>query len=181
MHARSIRAVALALLCATLFASGAASDTEDPGIRFEVIRDRYSLQAFDLATGEPGPEIAVAVGSPAHPTPMGRWRVRYVVHEPAWNPGPVARKHGAEPTRSSTQGPLGIAKLPFSRAYSLHGGATRFSVGKPITLGCLRARDEALRGLLVWLAERGALGTKNPVESAGQRQSIIRPIELVVR
>ncbi len=174
---------ALALLPASFgYARSAdAPARRDPGIRFELDRETYRVHVLDLASGDAGPEIPVAIGSPAHPSPHGEYRLWQVVHDPAWNPGRTARAMGAKPTPPSPDGPLGVAKIPIAGEYALHGGASWLTVGKPVTLGCLRATDEAILELIDWLEGRGALA-RRPAERAGERaQSFARPARFVIR
>jgi len=153
----------------------------DPGIRFELDRESYRVRVVDLASGEAGPEVPVAIGSPAHPSPKGEFRVWQVVHDPAWNPGQTARSLGARRVPPSPDGPLGIAKIPILGEYALHGGASWLTIGKPLTLGCLRATDESIRELIEWLESRGALA-RPPVKPSGERpQAFARPARFVIR
>jgi hypothetical protein len=153
----------------------------DPGIRFELDRDTYRVHVVDLASGEAGPEIPVAIGSPAHPSPHGEYRVWQIVHDPAWNPGKTARSLGAHRVAPSPDGPLGIAKIPISGEYALHGGASWLTVGKPVTLGCLRATDESIRNLIDWLEGRGALARMPSTRSGERPQAFARPARFVIR
>jgi hypothetical protein len=156
--------------------------TSDPGIVFELDRDRFVVQASDLATGEAGPRLRVAVGSPAHPTPTGSFPVYNVVRNPGWRPGETARRYGARPIAPSSRGPLGAAKIAFGRAgIALHGGADPLLIGKPVSLGCVRALDDAMLGLLDWLTEQGALGRSRPQPDGEIHQVFRRPARVVVR
>lgn len=153
----------------------------DPGIRFELDRETYRVHVVDLASGEAGPEIPVAIGSPAHPSPHGEYRVWQVVHDPAWNPGRTARSLGARRVAPGPDGPLGIAKIPIAGEYALHGGASWLTVGKPVTLGCLRATDDSIRNLIDWLELQGALA-RMPASRSGERpQAFARPARFIIR
>ncbi|MBY0398763.1 L,D-transpeptidase [Myxococcota bacterium] len=177
-------AVAVASLVAAIGAPAFARSTSgqrDPGIRFEIDRTAYRVLVVDLATGEKGPEIPVAIGSPAHPSPIGEFKVWQVVHDPAWNPGRTARSLGAHRVPAGPDGPLGVAKIPIQGEYALHGGANWLTVGKPITLGCLRATDASILELIAWLESRGALAAK-PARRSGERpQAFKRPARFVIR
>jgi len=185
-----VAAFAIASAVALLVASSAQSASArtgkeptrgDPGIRFELDRQTYRVHVVDLASGEAGPEVPVAIGSPAHPSPRGEFRVWQVVHDPAWNPGQTARSLGARRVPPSPDGPLGIAKIPILGEYALHGGASWLTVGKPVTLGCLRATDESIRELILWLESRGALA-RPPAQHSGERpQAFARPARFVIR
>ena len=161
--------------------AGARSGRRDPGIRFELDRETYRVHVVDLASGEAGPEVPVAIGSPAHPSPRGEFRVWQVVHDPAWNPGQTARSLGARRVPASPDGPLGVAKIPILGEYALHGGASWLTVGKPLTLGCLRATDESIRALIVWLESRGALARSSVGHSGERPQPFARPARFVIR
>jgi hypothetical protein len=156
------------------------ASTSDPGILLELDRSHFVLQATDLATGAAGPRLRVAVGSPAHPTPAGEFPVYNVVRRPGWRPGETARRYGAHPIAPSTRGPLGAAKISFGRGgVALHGGADPLLIGKPISLGCVRALDDDVLGLLDWLEEQGALGRTRPqpdgeIHQAFRRRALMR-------
>ncbi len=66
---------ALALLALLAGPVAARASGADPGIRFEIDRTTYRVHVVDLKSGDVGPEIPVAIGSPAHPSPTGKFRV----------------------------------------------------------------------------------------------------------
>jgi lipoprotein-anchoring transpeptidase ErfK/SrfK len=186
-HARVTRSLALvawaivSLLVPSAAWAAAPASRPDPGIRFVIDRETFRVHVVDLRSGDRGPEIPVAIGSPAHPSPSGEFKVRQVVHDPAWNPGRTAKAQGARRVPPSPDGPLGVAKIPILGEYALHGGASWLTVGKPVTLGCLRATDDSIRALIAWLETRGALGRK-PVRGSGEKpQAFIRPARFVIR
>lgn len=158
-----------------------AGSSGDPGLLLELDRESYVVRATDLRSGVEGPPLRVALGSPRQPTPRGSFPLREVVRNPDWDPGPTARAAGATYEPPSDQGTLGVAKIPFSGSYSLHGGARGLLLGKPITLGCLRSADPELLDLLAWLTERGALGRERESENGERRQYFMRPARLVLR
>lgn len=164
-----------------LAAGGAAA--ADPGVVLELDRSRYTLVARDARDGEVGPQLPVTVGSPAHPTPAGEFALRQVVLRPAWTPTPRLRRKGALAEPPSDDGPMGIAKLPFAEggAIALHGGATPLVLGKPVSNGCVRARDEDLLALLAWLDARDALGPERPRPAGEIARSFQRPARIRVR
>ncbi|MFO0690956.1 MAG: L,D-transpeptidase [Myxococcota bacterium] len=161
--------------------SGAGDARRDPGIRFEIDRASYRVHVVDLKTGEKGPEVPVAIGSPAHPSPTGEFKVWQVVHDPAWNPGRTARSLGARRVPAGPDGPLGVAKIPIQGEYALHGGANWLTVGKPLTLGCLRATDASILELIAWLESRGALAAKAAKRTGEKPQPFTRPARFVIR
>ena len=172
---------ALSLLALASGSALARTSGADPGIRFEIDRTAYRVHVIDLKSGEVGPEIPVAIGSPAHPSPTGEFRVWQVVHDPAWNPGRTAKSLGAKRVPAGPDGPLGIAKIPISGEYALHGGASWIAVGKPLTLGCLRATDDSIRELIEWLESRGALAAAPRARSGERPQPFARPARFIIR
>ncbi len=153
----------------------------DPGILLELDREAFRIDVVDLASGDRASAIRVAVGSPAHPTPAGEYRLYSVIRDPDWEPGDTARRFGAEPIAASAEGPLGIAKIPFSGEFALHGGGNPYTVAKPVTLGCLRATNEALASLLDWLEARRALGRVGHNDDGERPQPFVRPARIVIR
>jgi hypothetical protein len=147
-----------------------------------VDRETFLLSARDLRSGEPGPELLVTTGSPRHQTPTGSYPLYTVVLDPAWRPGEQAREAGAQPQPSRFDGPLGAAKLPFgSGGYAIHGGAHPLLLGKPVSLGCVRADDRQLLGLLDWMRSRRALGRAVAQPSGERHQALLRPARIVIR
>lgn len=177
---RAWRAGALALgLVAPLLAAA----SPDRGVLLRLDRETFSLVARDLAEGVPGPQLRVALGSPAHPTPAGVYPLRVVVRNPGWKPGAIARARGATPVPPSPEGPLGVGKIPFARGgeIALHGGADPLLLGKPISLGCVRATDGDWLALVEWLEARGALHPPEERPNGEMLQRFRRPARLEVR
>ncbi len=156
---------------AFLLAPALAPAAEDPALLIEIDRDEYVLRSVDLRGGVSGPTFAIALGSPTHPTPVGSFPIYQVVHNPAWTPGPTARSRGATEEGPSRHGPMGAAKLPFAAGgIALHGGADPLLLGKPVSLGCIRARDEDIQGLIAWIRSRGGLrAIARQPDSPGER------------
>ena len=162
----------------------------DPGLLLELDREDFSLRARDLATEgagrdehAPGPVLRVVLGSPSHPTPSGDFRLRFLVRNPGWNPGVIARGRGASAEPPSSDGPLGVVKLPFAQGgeIALHGGADPLLLEKPVSLGCVRATDSDLLELVGWLESRGALHPAERHPGGDVHQWFRRPARVVVR
>jgi lipoprotein-anchoring transpeptidase ErfK/SrfK len=155
----------------------------DPGILLVLDRDRFELSARDERGGAEGPKLSVALGSPAHPTPKGVFRLQQIILNPAWTPGPTARAQGAEPLPPTRSGPMGAAKIPFSesRSLALHGGGIPLLLGKPITSGCIRAADSDLLSLIEWLTSRGAVADGIETRAGEVRRAFRRPVRLLTR
>lgn len=142
---------------------------DDPGFELELDRARNLLRARDVRSGEEGPVLRVAVGSPAHPTPPGRFRLGRVIFRPSWRPGAFALDAGARAIGASLRSPMGVAKLPFAEngGIALHGGGDPDVLGKPVSSGCVRAADADLLRLIVWLELRDGLAPPR-VEASGE-------------
>jgi hypothetical protein len=178
MRAR-MRAIRAAVIPIALCLIGS---THDPGLLIEVDRARFSLESRDLAADAAGPALAVAVGSPAHPTPTGEFRPRRVVRNPGWQPGPYARQLGARARRPSSSGPLGVGKIPLGLgAIQIHGGADPLELGKPVSLGCVTLRDEGWLALVEWLRAQGGLAAERATSRGDLVSAFRRPIRVVVR
>jgi len=155
----------------------------DPGLLFELDRAAFEIRVRDLRDEAVGPRIRVALGSPAHATPSGEFPLYQVLRSPEWKPGPDARAAGAEAEPASSRGPLGVAKIPFAEGGSiaLHGGAHPRLLGKPVSLGCVRAADADLLALLAWLESRDALSLPRERANGEHRQAFRRPARIRVR
>lgn len=175
---RIFRLLSLLLLMPLLMAGA-----RERGVVLELDRDEFSLTARDLDHQLEGPTLRVVLGSPAHPTPSGEFPVHAAVLNPGWKPGPFARALGAEPEPPSDRGPLGVGKIPFASGgqIALHGGAHPLLLGKPVSLGCVRALDADFLALLDWLEERGVLQAQRTAAEGEVWQIFRRPTRVVVR
>ena len=172
----------LPVLLLALALPGLLGNAGDRGVILELDRATFSLTARDLADGATGPTLRVVLGSPANPTPSGSFPIYAVVRNPGWKPGPLARSLGASPIPPSSRGPLGVGKIPFAAGgIALHGGADALLLGKPVSLGCVRATDEDLLALLDWLETRGVLLDDSSTAEAEVQQGFLRPARVVVR
>jgi hypothetical protein len=169
MPSTATRRVALRLGLAAMcvFQLGSATPVADD-IVLEVDLERFELRALDR--GEPGPRIRVATGTPYTPTPRGQYELTRLIANPSYTPGPDARRRGMSATGPSSDGPLGVAKIPFKGAFQLHGGGHRYGAGMPVTLGCVQLTDPDMERLAAWLEQRGALGSS--IASGGE---LVRP------
>lgn len=173
--------VVCALAVAALGSLALLGASDDAGVVLEVDRRRFALRAVDLERPARGPLFRVALGSRAHPTPTGVFPARRVIWNPDFLPGPRARARGARAVPPSSDGPLGVLKIPFGRGMAVHGGAHRFARGHRLTLGCVSALDEDLVALVAWLEERGALAPRDPQPSGEIHQRLRRPLRIRVR
>jgi hypothetical protein len=154
----------------------------DPGLLIEIDLEQFSLAARDLSADAAGPALRVAVGSPAHPTPTGEFHPLRVVRNPGWLPGAYARRMGARERPPSSDGPLGVGKIPLeSGAIQIHGGAEPLELGKPISLGCVSLHDEGWLELVAWLASREGLEPWRANPEGDLVAAFRRPVRVVVR
>ncbi len=174
---------AILLLLASAFAGGGATAADDAGLLLELDRERFELVARDRRSGDLGPRIRIVLGSPAHDTPSGDYPIGRVILNPSWRPTDQAMAAGAVPKPPSTTGPMGVAKIPFAETGSiaLHGGGDSLLLGKPVSGGCVRARDSDLLRIVAWLVAQDALAPAE-IQPAGEvHRSFRRPVRLRVR
>ena len=143
---------------------------------------RFELVAVDARRPDVALVLPIATGSPAHPSPAGRYAPHEVVRNPGWQPGAQARAWGAEPMDPSDHTPMGVAKIPLSaNGFALHGGANPIVVGKPVSLGCVRLSDPDMLAFLDWLDRAGALAPAQPAANGEILQPLRRPVAFEVR
>ncbi|MCG8590197.1 MAG: L,D-transpeptidase [Proteobacteria bacterium] len=170
------------LLLASL-SPGSAGAAADPGLVLELDREQFALTVRDARDGRLGPQVTVALGSPANPTPLGNFSLSRVILNPAWRPGATAREAGAEDEPPSLSTPMGVAKIPFAAggAIALHGAGDAYLLGKPVSSGCVRASDADLLQILAWLHERRALAAPVLQPDGEVTRRFQRPARLIVR
>ncbi len=149
-------AVAASVGLVVAHSARASSPHEPPAVALWVDLDRYelgvSIGALQVLA------FRVATGMPAHPTPIGDFELTTWISNPTFTPGVEARERGATAVSASMDGPLGVAKIPIEGAHLLHAGGTRYSIGKPVTLGCIQLTNEQMNRLDRWLESQGLFG-----------------------
>jgi lipoprotein-anchoring transpeptidase ErfK/SrfK len=170
-------------LVAALAGLAAPASAGDAGIEIVLDRATFALRSVDLADGEPGPRFPIAMGSPAHPTPTGRFGVDRVILNPAWRPGDGIRSQRVRERPPSLTSPMGVAKIPFAEngAIALHGAGAPLLLGKPVSSGCVRSDDADLLGLVAWLHGRRALGEPTATRAGEVHRRFRRPVRIIVR
>lgn len=105
-----------------------------------------NIPSFTLTYFLDGKEVKkypVAVGKPTAPTPVGSFRIINKVMNPTWYP-PL----GGRPVPPGPANPLGRYWLGFlPSGYGLHGNNNPSSIGKAVSLGCVRLRNEDVEEL----------------------------------
>jgi lipoprotein-anchoring transpeptidase ErfK/SrfK len=144
------------LLVASAWLAGATARAEgEPEILLDVSIARGELRIVEH--GRLAAAFRVATGTPGQPTPRGSFPIERVIGNPSYTPGPLAELAGAVAMPPSTRSPLGVAKIPFHGSFQVHGGAYRYAVGMPVTLGCIQLTDDDMSELIGWLSALGAL------------------------
>jgi lipoprotein-anchoring transpeptidase ErfK/SrfK len=84
----------------------------------------------------------IAVGSPKHPTPTGRFSVRHIIWNPAWHPPDAKWAKGKSATPPGhPDNPMKMVKVFFNEPdYYIHGTDNEDSIGEAASHGCLRMR-----------------------------------------
>ncbi|BCV25357.1 L,D-transpeptidase family protein [Gelria sp. Kuro-4] len=105
-----------------------------------------NIPSFTLTYFRDGKEVKrypVAVGKPTAPTPVGSFRIISKVVNPTWYP-----PFGGRPVPPGPGNPLGRRWLGFlPSGYGVHGNNNPSSIGKAVSLGCVRMRNEDVEEL----------------------------------
>lgn len=105
-----------------------------------------NIPSFTLTYYQDGKVVkkyAVAVGKPTAPTPIGSFRIISKVVNPTWYP-----PFGGRPVPPGPENPLGRRWLGFlPSGYGLHGNNNSSSIGRAVSLGCVRMRNEDVEEL----------------------------------
>jgi lipoprotein-anchoring transpeptidase ErfK/SrfK len=124
---------------------------------------------------------SVAVGTRAKPTPMGQFRVKHIVWNPAWRPPDekwAKGKQAAGP--GDPKNPMKIVKIFFQEPdYYIHGTDAEDSLGSAASHGCIRMAQEDVYKLARYLQDHtGAQKSDDwyaQVINGSQSRSVILP------
>ena len=84
----------------------------------------------------------VAIGQGVYPTPEQKSHIRKIEWNPWWIPPPGADwVRDFRPRPPGPRNPMGLVKLPLSRAILFHGTPKAWSVGRPASHGCMRMHN----------------------------------------
>jgi hypothetical protein len=98
----------------------------------------------------------IAVGMPAYPTPLGRFRIVTKERNPTWNPPDSDWARGLGPVPPGPGNPLGTRWMGLSAyGYGIHGTPYPGTVGTAASHGCIRMYIRESE----WLFERVRVGT----------------------
>ena len=97
----------------------------------------------------------VAVGTKAHPTPMGRFNVKHIVWNPAWVPPNAGWAKGKKPAApGDPKNPMRAVKIFFQEPdYYIHGTNNPDSIGEAASHGCIRMTESDAVDLAKYLME----------------------------
>lgn len=126
----------------------------DPAVRLEV--DLTARKVYVLRDGRPGDTLSVAVGSSEWPTQTGSFRIIQVVWNPEWVPPQEEWAKDEKPEQpGDPDNPLGQAQLVYDPPRSIHGTNEPASIGKAVSHGSIRMRNEDIVRLAREVMEAG--------------------------
>jgi lipoprotein-anchoring transpeptidase ErfK/SrfK len=97
---------------------------------------------------------SVAVGSTKWPTQTGEWKISQVVWNPAWVPPDESWAEQKDPRDpGDPKNPLGRAQLVYDPPRTIHGTNEPASIGKAVSHGSIRMRNEDIVKLAKQLME----------------------------
>ncbi len=110
------------------------------------LRIEVNLEARELYVirgASPVDTHRVAVGSTRWPTQTGEWTINEVVFNPEWVPPDEewAKEEPRQPP-GARDNPLGRAQLVYDRPRSIHGTNDPASIGRAVSHGSIRVRNE---------------------------------------
>jgi L,D-transpeptidase ErfK/SrfK len=104
--------------------------------------------------------LAVAIGDPEDPTPVGDFRIGVKREDPTWNvPDSIQSEKPwlPESVAPGPDNPLGRHWMTLGKSsYGIHGTNVRWSIGRFATHGCIRLYEDTMRDLF----ERVPSGTR---------------------
>jgi lipoprotein-anchoring transpeptidase ErfK/SrfK len=122
------------------------TSTSTSPMRVEVsLADR---RLYVLRGDERSDSFRVAVGSQEWPTQTGDWTIRQVVWNPEWIPPDESWDEEREPRKpGDPKNPLGRAQLVYDPPRTVHGTNDPSSIGKAVSHGSIRMRNEDITRL----------------------------------
>ncbi len=151
--------------------TSAAERAPSTAMRLEV-----NLQTRKVSvTGDSGAATyPVAVGSTKWPTQTGEWNIKQVVINPEWTPPDESWAEQKDPREpGDPKNPLGKAQLVYDPPRSIHGTNETASIGKAVSHGSIRMRNQDIIALAVRVLKAGGATE----DSAWVRQALANPKE----
>ena len=157
---RSLIAIfAVPIAGALVFGLGAA---RAPGAASSTLTLEASLSERKLTLKRDGEVVKtydVAVGSPAYPTPTGKFTIRKMVWNPAWVPPAVSWAKGSTAKAPGhPTNPMKTVKIFFQEPdYYIHGTGAVESLGEAASHGCLRMDPTDAAEVALMVMENGGV------------------------
>ena len=146
-------------------------------LRVEVDIEARRVRVLD-ARNDTLAQHDIAVGSAEWPTRKGEWTIRQVVLNPEWIP--PTEEEWAEEADTSPPGdpanPLGQAQLVYDLPRSIHGTNAPSSIGKAVSHGSIRARNEDVIALAELLMLRTGVERTPEIVQEAQRDRTVKHI-----
>ncbi|MFH0798998.1 MAG: L,D-transpeptidase [Pseudomonadota bacterium] len=138
------------LLLASFPRTVQAADAEKPAAEAQQPLPKVSIEvnipATEITVFEncvPLYRKPIAIGQGIHPTPEQESYIRRIEWNPWWYPPPDAEwAKDEKPTPPGPGNPLGLVKMPLSKAILFHGTNKASSIGRPASHGCMRMFNE---------------------------------------
>lgn len=116
------------------------------GARIEV--DLTARKLHFMKGSDSAGTYSVAVGSTEWPTQTGQWRITQVVWNPEWTPPDESWAEEREPRKpGDPKNPLGRTQLVYDPPRTVHGTNDATSIGKAVSHGSIRMRNEDIARL----------------------------------
>lgn len=125
-----------------------------PDMKVEV--DLAARQLYVMKGGQRVATHPVAVGSKEWPTQTGEWKIVQVVFNPEWIPPDESWAEERSPRKpGDPKNPLGVAQLIYDPPRTIHGTSDPSSIGKAVSHGSIRMRNETIVELAKQVLEAG--------------------------
>ena len=144
---------ALALLLSTLFATSGSTASNEVSLAVSTKKNIMELRVG----GKTIRRYDVSVGTKAHPTPHGTYRINHIVWNPAWVPPKEKWAKGKKPTApGDRKNPMKVVKIFFKEPdYYLHGTGDEEALGGAASHGCIRMSQKDAFNLGRYLMDHG--------------------------
>ena len=125
-----------------------------PRIEINVAARQLNVYNEDGVTSNWVMSYPIAVGSTAHPTPLGERKMSDIIWNPIWYPPDSDWAKDAKITPPGPGNPLGPVKMDLGGAILIHGTNKPNSIGKAASHGCMRMKSEDARSLAWYLQQQ---------------------------
>jgi len=128
-----------------------ATITSNQNTRFNIVVNIPATEMRVFENDEIIRRLPIAVGQARYPTPQN-WETTLtkVIWNPWWIPPKSDWAANAKPTPPGRGNPLGVVKMPLSRAILLHGTNKEWTIGSAASHACIRMFNKDAKNL-AWL------------------------------